>query len=117
MLAGCANSDTSLYVSNHTGKTLYLAVEQSDGMRFVAKVADSADGLALFWEGGVSVPVSVLDLSCTVLGTFEPQSDGTFVVAAVPSLTAKIQSQRKGLFEPLSDAVALTYDCGGEFYH
>ena len=117
LLAGCANSDTSLYVANHTGKALYLAVEQGDGMRFVAKVADGADGLALSWEGGVNVPVSVLDLSCTVVGTFGPQSDGTFAVAAVPSLTAKIESHGTGLFDRLSDAVAYTDECGGEFYH
>jgi hypothetical protein len=113
--AGCnLREDATLYVSNHSGATWYLAVDSKDGMHFVSKVADGAEGFALVWESHGDRSVSVLNKSCEVVGTFQIQPDGSYALPAVPGLTATIEARRTtGSYV---DGVELTTDCGGGYY-
>jgi hypothetical protein len=109
------NEDASLHVSNHSGATWYLAVDSKDGMHFVSKVSDGAEGLALVWESHGDRTVSVLDTSCKEVGTLKPQPDGSYALPEVPGLTATIEARaRTG-----QDVVGIEVpspDCGGGAY-
>ena len=117
LVAGCGvPPDASLYVSNHSGATWYLAVTSQDGMYFVSKVGDGADGLALEWRSGGDRTVSVLNKKCKKVGTLEVQPDGSFALSAVPGLTATIEAQAT---PGGSDTAGISYptlDCGGGAY-
>jgi hypothetical protein len=117
LIAGCnLNEDASLFVSNHSGATWYLAVDSKDGMHFVSKVSDGAEGLALVWESHGDRTVTVLDESCDVVGTFRLQPDGSFALPEVPDLTATIEARRTTGGSNDVGIELPSLDCGGNAY-
>jgi hypothetical protein len=69
--AGCSGGDTSLYVRNDSSQAWYLRVARlprSDSSLWVVKVGPGADAFALSWDGGDTVPVSILGLDYSVVG-------------------------------------------------
>lgn len=114
-LAGCRPpGDTSMYASNASDQAWYLKVNRggpSDYPWVVKVLPRAANVFALSWFGGPDVPVSVLALDCTAVGTFQPAADGTYVAEAVAGLTARIEN---GV--PIGgrgDGILDTEDCGG----
>ena len=117
LVAGCGvPTDASLYVSNHSGATWYLAVDERSGPHLVAKVGDGAEGPVLEWQSGGDRTVSVLDAKCKKVGTLEVQPDGSFALPAVPGLTATIEAHAAPASARYAESLASTSDCGGEGY-
>jgi hypothetical protein len=115
--SGCAGGDTSLYVKNDSQQSWYLSVSREDGpddYLWVVRVEPGADAFALSWDGGDAVPVSVLALDCSPVGTFRRSADGTWVVDAVPGLTGRIEPHGAPLgSRTTTPGVDDTEDCGG----
>lgn len=114
-VAGCAGGDTSLYVRNDSQASWYLSVVRTSGRQdllWVVRVAPGADGFALSWRGGESVPVTVLALDCSPVGVLEQSADGTWAAPAAPGLTARIEHHPAPLGST-TPGFEDTEDCGG----
>ncbi len=118
---GCAGGDTSLYVKNGSSQTWYLSVPRKNGGAdyvWVVKVAPGADAFAVSWDGGLSVPVSVLALDCSAVGTFHAGTGDVYVIDAVPGLTGRIENHGAPLGSRTeTPGVQDTEDCGGQLIH
>jgi hypothetical protein len=116
-VSGCAGGDTSLYVTNDTAEPWHLRVEREPDQEFatwVVTVDPGADTFALSWEGGESVPVEVLAMDCSTLGTFRPSESGLWVVDAVPGLAGRLERHGAPLgSRTTTPGVSDTEDCGG----
>jgi hypothetical protein len=116
--AGCVEGgDTSLYVHNGSAQPWYLSVPRKSGdfaYVWVVKVQPGADAFALAWDGGDTVPVSVLALDCSLVAMFQPTSGGGLVVDAIPGLTGRIEHHGAPLgSRTTTPGVDDTEDCGG----
>jgi hypothetical protein len=116
-LSGCgAGGDTSFYVKNTSSQSWYLSVSRGfkDGDLWVVGVAPGADTFALSWNGGPTQPIKVLGPDCSVVGTFRPAADGTWVIDAVPGLTGHMEAHGAPLGSRVTTpGVVDTEDCGG----
>lgn len=120
-VVACAGGDTSLYVKNDSTQAWYLSVAHRNGpdtSTWVVKVSPGADTFALSWNGGDSVPVSVLALDCTVVGTFRVGDGGAWVIDSVAGLTGRIENNGTPLgSRTTTPGVVDTEDCGGSLSH
>jgi hypothetical protein len=116
LVAGCGHGeDTRLFITNGTDTTWYLKVK-STSITYVVRVEPGADGLALIWSGGSKVPVELLDKGCQVVGDLTDGGDGTYTVASVPNLSARIEDKPPGYYFSQADGTTFTTDCGGELW-
>lgn len=118
--SGCAGGDTSLYVKNDSEASWYLSVQrkpsEADSL-WVVKVEPGADTFALSWDGGDAVPITVLALDCSPVGTLHALADGAWVVDAAPGLTGRVENHGGPAgSRTTTPGVTDTEACGGITY-
>ena len=118
--ASCtAGGDTSLYARNDSDSVYLLRVSRSpssDSSLLVIRILPKADGFALSWTGGSSVPVEVLSEDCTKIGTLEPRSEGSFGTDGAPGLVARLEAHGAPIGSATS-GIEGTEECGGALFH
>jgi hypothetical protein len=104
-----------MHVSNNTTERWLIRVqfEPDKPQQMVARIDPGATGPAVEWQGGRDATVEVLELDCTVVGTFRPTEGNNFVVDAIPGLTGELRAFETRWGANRAEGISNLSNCGG----
>lgn len=119
LLWGCGRADWTLRVRNDTAKEWLVrsqfSAEYPDLFQ-VRRIAPHAEGGASFWDGDRDFDIEFLDIDCSVVGVFAPDSGTAYSVRGIAGLDATISEFDPSIDNRNNPDISIVTNCGGSVF-